>query len=243
MRVLNHDFGGYPYPLDLSRQLAQNGHEVVHVYCDSLLTTPGGKHRIRSDDPATLEIVPLVLDEPLAKYAFVKRRRQETQFGRMVATEIERRRPDVVISANAPLDTQRLIQRACRRHHLRFVYWLQDLIGVAANRILSQKLPVVGHLIGHYYLRLEAKLLRASDAVVPLTADFCPILTGWGVDPRRITVIENWQPVNEIPVGKKRNSWSIAEGYDELFCFIYAGTMSMKHNPELVAASPGICRR
>jgi glycosyltransferase involved in cell wall biosynthesis len=236
MRVLHHDFVGYPYPLDLSRQLAHDGYDVTHVYCDSLTTNPGGKFQRTQAYPTALEIVPLALDRPLEKFAFVTRRRQEIQFGTLVANEIARRSPDVVISANAPLDTQRLILRACRRRNISFIFWLQDLIGIAAKKILSRKIPVVGSLIGSYYVRMEAKLLLASDAVVPLTPDFVPLLLHRKIEPNRISVIENWAPIEEIPIGDKHNTWSEKHGLADKFCFIYAGTMGMKHNPQLLAA-------
>lgn len=236
MRILHHDYVGYPYPLDLSRQLARHGHEVAHVYCASQTTNPSGLYHTTPTDPSTLQILPLQLDRPLDKYAFVQRRRQEIQFGKMVVGEIERFQPDVVISANAPLDTQRLIVAACRRRDICFVFWVQDLIGVAAKSILKKKIPIVGSLIGEYYLRMEARLLRASDAVVPLTADFEIILRNWRVEPDRITVIENWAPIDAIPVGAKSNAWSREHGLENQFCFIYAGTMGMKHNPQLIAA-------
>lgn len=235
MHVLHHDFGGYPYPAELSRALAARGHRVTHAFCPSLETTPGGAFALRENDPDGLAFAPLDLGEPLAKYSFVKRWRQERRYGRLAAGLTTRLRPDAVLSANMPLDAQAHLLRTCRRLGIPFVFWLQDVIGVATHRLLRRKLPVVGEAIGRYYLALEARLLRQSDAVVPITDDFRPLLRRWGVADARITTIENWAPLADLPVRPKDNRWARAHGLDGRFVFLYAGTMGMKHNPELIA--------
>ena len=73
-----------------------------------------------------------------------------------------------------------------------FVFWLQDVIGVATHRLLRRKIPLVGEVVGRHYLALEARLLRRSDAVVSITDDFRPLLRRWRVDDARISTIENW---------------------------------------------------
>ena len=235
MHILHHDFGGYPYPAELSRALAARGHRVTHAFCPSLETTPGGAFARREDDPEGFDFAPLSLGEPLAKYDFLKRRRQEARYGVMAAELTERLRPDVVISANMPLDAQKTLQAACRKAGIPFVFWLQDVIGVATHRLLRRKLPIAGEVIGRYYLALEAKLLRRSDAVVPITDDFKPLLQEWGVADDRVTTIENWAPLAELSVRPKDNPWAVAQGLADRFVFLYAGTMGMKHNPELIA--------
>ena len=235
MHVLHHDFGGYPYPAELSRALAARGHRVTHAYCPSLETTPGGAFAKREGDAASLAFAPLDLGAPLAKYSFAKRWWQERRYGRLAADLTERLRPDVVISANMPLDAQATLQATCRRLGIPFVFWLQDVIGVATHRLLRNKLPLVGEVIGRHYLALEGRLLRRSDAVVPITDDFRPLLRDWGVDEGRVVTVENWAPLAELPVRAKTNGWAVEHGLDGRFVFLYAGTMGMKHNPELIA--------
>lgn len=234
MRVVIHDFGGYPYPIELSRALAKRGHQVLHVYCASLDTTPGGAFERRPDDPDTFEIAAIELEEPLRKFSFVKRWRQEREYGRLAAREVISFKPDVVVSANAPLDAQRILVNACRADGVRFVFWVQDLIGVAAERILTKRIPFVGRLIGRYYVRLERTLLRSSDEVVLLTDDFVPLMVEWKVPADRVHVIENWAPLHELPVVAKKNEWAREMQLDDKLVFIYAGTLAMKHNPDLL---------
>lgn len=234
MRILVHDFGGYPFPVPLSRALARRGHTVSHAYCASLETTPRGPLEPRLDDPPGFSIDALTLPRPLAKYAFVTRWRQENTYGRLVADAVERFQPDVVLSGNAPLDAQRRLFRACRDREIRFVFWLQDLIGIAAHRLLRRKIPGLGALVGRYYRSLERTLLRQSDAVVLITDDFLPILHVYGVPDERLHVIENWALLDETPVRPKTNHWAEVRGLADKTCLVYAGTLGMKHNPGLL---------
>lgn len=232
MRILSNDFGGYPYPVQLARELAARGHEVLHTYCASLQTTPQGTLVPQPDDPPTLTIAPVRLAAPLQKYAFVTRWRQEREYGHRLARLAADFRPDVVLSANTPLDAQQILMRATAPAP--FVFWLQDIIGIAAERLLRQKIPVLGALIGRHYVAMEARQLRASARVIPITDDFRPILDGWGVDPARVETVENWAPVEELPLASPDNAWARETGLDRDFVFLYAGTLAMKHNPDLL---------
>ncbi len=229
MRLLLNDFGGYPFVRPLARALAARGHTVRHTWCASLPTTPQGALALRPDDPPTLGAAPIHLAAPLDKYSFARRWRQEREFGRMVARDTVAFRPDVVLSANTPLDAQAMLMRATGAP---FVFWLQDLIGVAADRLLRRKIPVAGALVGRHYLAMEARQLRQSAHVVAITDDFRPYLAACGVDDRRVTTIENWAPIEEMPVLPRETAWARETGLDGAFVFLYAGTLALKHNPE-----------
>ena len=162
MRILVHDYPGHAFPVQLSRSLAALGHSVLHVYLASF-QAPKGPLAPRANDPKGLEIRGLVLDRPFAKYDFVRRVLQERRFGRMLGQAIARFAPDVVLSGNAPLDVQSAALAAARNARARFVFWMQDIYGVAIDRILRRRLPVVGHAIGAWYTHLERHLVRASD--------------------------------------------------------------------------------
>ena len=234
MHILQHDFGGYPYPAELSRELALRGHRVTHAWCSSLATTPGGAFTRRTSDSDTLDFEPISLGAPLEKYHYVRRWRQERRYGRLAVELTTRVQPDVVISANMPLDAQVPLLECCQRLGIPFVFWLQDLLGIAAERLLRQRLPVIGSLVGRYYVAKEARVLRTSDAVIPITDDFRPLLRTWDVSDERVTTIENWGPVAELPVLSKDNPWAREAGLSNSFVFLYAGTMGMKHDPELI---------
>ena len=57
-----------------------------------------------------------------------------------------------------------------------------------------------------------------------------------GVDHSRVFVIDNWAPLQEVVPTVKDNAWSRENGVAGKFCFMYSGTLGMKHRPELLLA-------
>lgn len=219
--------------MQLSRSLARRGFQVRHLYSGSIQTPRGALVR-KADDPATFEVASIELGESIAKYSFVKRRGQERRYGHLLAAEVDRYDPDVVISANTPLDVQAVLQRMCVLRGRRFVFWLQDVYSFGVERVLQKRLPVVWRPIAWYYRRLEQSMLSRSDHVILITEDFRSAL-----DPQRtrrdsVHVIENWAPIDEVPVRPKDNTWARKHGLHDKLCFLYSGTLGLKHNPNLL---------
>lgn len=231
MRILVHDFGGYAFALQLSQSLGSRGHLVCHAYCASLATTPPG---VNTSAETGVHIRPIDLGRPLNKYALLQRWRQEEVYGRLIARECADFKPDVVLSGNAPLSAQRHLVAACQKHDIPFVFWVQDFLGLAAHRILRKRLPVIGEAVGRYYIGLERRLLGRSEAVVAISEDFADMLQEGGPRAGSVSVIENWACLPELPAGPKRNAWAERQGLADGICFLYAGTLSMKHNPDLL---------
>ena len=180
MRVLVHDYPGHAFPVQLSRALARRGHTVRHL-CFPEFQAPKGPLARRADDPAGFDIAFLDLGAPFEKHSFVKRWCQERRLGALARAAIAGWKPDMVLAGNAPLDVQEGSLAGARDAGAGFVYWLQDLVGIAMRKILGRKLSLPGTLIGLAYEAKERRLLRAADAVVAITADFEPLLARWGV--------------------------------------------------------------
>jgi glycosyltransferase involved in cell wall biosynthesis len=237
VRIVVHDYSGHPFQAQLSRELARRGHEVWHL-TSADFQTPKGKLDADDATGGRLTTKALTLGEVFHKDSFVKRRGQEVAFGKLVGREIEQIRPDVVLSSNAPLDTQAGILKATRKAGARFIFWVQDLYGEAIYRILSAKFSLLGRMVGLHYKALEYRMLRASDAAVVISEDFKPILKRNGVDPARTHAIENWAPLDELaytPMGERPAGKPVR--------FLYTGTLGYKHNPELlvsIAALPNV---
>lgn len=178
MRILVHDYCGHPFGVQLSRQLAKRGYQVLHIYSSSFQTPKGTL--IKQDlDPDSFNVQGISLGGEFHKYNLFKRQRQEIEYGRLLAEKVLAFGPDAVISANTPLDAQKALLQACKNSQIRFIFWLQDIISVAISRILRKRFLGLGALIGTYYKRLERKLLHQSNYIVAITEDFRPILTGW----------------------------------------------------------------
>ena len=169
------------------------------------------------------------------KYSFRRRRAMEIAYGREVARLVRDLGPDVVLSSNTPTEAQASILAACRSEGCRFVFWCQDFYSIAVDKLVRKKIPVLGGLIGAYYKFLERKQLTASDHVVAITEDFKPIMVEeFGVDPRKVSVIPNWAPLESLPSLGKENPWALEQGLAGGFVFLYSGTLGMKHNPGLL---------
>ena len=233
MRVLNHDYAGHPFQVQLSRALASRNHEVLHIYSASN-QTPHGLLTRQSSDCNSFEVRPVYLSAPFRKYSYWQRRNQEIEYGRLVADEIRQWKPEVVISGNTPTEAQRVIQRRCRAQKSHFIFWVQDVYSVAVYKLLQKKLPVIGSVIGHGYMHMERKILRQSDAVILISEDFRPLMSTWGIEPSRTHVIHNWAPLEDVPLHPKANPWSKQYHLDSVPCLLYSGTLGMKHNPNLL---------
>ena len=229
MKVLLNDYGGYAFAVDLSAALTRRGHRVTHVY-----TSASGSPQGDLIDVPMLTFI----DIPIGtnRKADLRRRRQaERRYGRRVARVIGAQRPQAVIAANTPLDALRPIFRACRRRHIPFVLWWQDILSLAIESILAQRFGAPGRWLGRWYRRFEKQVLRRADAVIAVSPDFIETAASWGVPTQRMTVIPNWAPIDKLPVLPKDNAFSRRYGLLDTLVVLYAGTLGMKQNPQTIA--------
>src|SRR5262249_34480678 len=148
------------------------------------------------------------------------------------AAEAQRYRPEAVLSANTPLLAQAALMRRTRSEGARFVFWQQDILSVLMRRMLHERYGRLGGWAGAGLERLERKLLADSNSVVVISPDFVRILEAWGIPPERIAVIENWAPVDDIPVLPKANAWSRAMGLTDTVVYLYSGPLGLKHEAD-----------
>jgi len=235
VRILLHDYPGHAFPVQLSRALAARGHEVLHLHFGAF-QSPKGPLAPRPDDSPTLTIEGLELGETFQKYNFVQRARQEWKYGKLLTRRAAAWKPDVVIGGNAPLDPQAMLADLCHSRGIGFVFWLQDVYGMAIRKILRRKIPILGDLVGWRYEQLERRLWRQSGQVVAITEDFVPLLQSHGVERKRIAVVENWAALDDLPQRPRQNPWSERHGLNDKRVFLYSGTLGLKHNPAALAA-------
>ena len=88
MRLVLHDYSGHAFLVQLARQLARDGHDVLHLHFPGFQTPKGALLR-RPDDPPNFETRGLSLPGTFAKYSYVKRLRQEFAYGRLLAPRPE----------------------------------------------------------------------------------------------------------------------------------------------------------
>lgn len=233
-RLVIHDYAGHPFQVQLSRELARRGFEVLHLYAASI-STPRGPLRKRADDPPSLEIEGISLPgfdkENLARRWF-----QEWAYGHRIVDRVAAYHPDAILSGNAPLVPQRALQVYARGEGVRFVHWWQDVYSLAISSWLKAHFPILGRPIRDYFVNEEQKIVRGSDAVVAISKAFSERGESWSVPADRLSVIPNWAPIDDIPICRKGNSWAREHQFAAKFVFMYAGTLGLKHNPRLLTA-------
>lgn len=233
MRVLINDYAGHPFQVQLSRSLARRGYQVLHTYCSSN-QTPHGLLSKQDDDPENFSILPIELAREFNKYGLVTRWLQERELGKKIVETALYFKPNVIISANTPLGAQAQLVKLSHTKGIKFVFWVQDVLSVGISKVLKKRLPIVGSLIGKFFQRFERSLWEKSDEIILITEDFIPYMPVKLVKNKRVTVIENWAPLDELPMMPRANEWSHEYSLDDKFCFLYSGTLGMKHNPELL---------
>ena len=235
MRILVHDYAGHPFQVQLSRAPAARGHALLHLYAASN-PTPKGPLAPRADDPTGFTVEGLALARAYRRYAYLERWWHERAYGRLLARRIAAWRPEVVLCCNTPLDALVMAEARTHAEGARFVFWVQDLLGLAALRILRARLPVLGALVGRHHMALERRVARAADELVLITDDFAPLMRDWGIAERRIAVIENWAPLGAFPPAPRDNPWARAQGLAGTVVILYTGMLGLKHDPSLVLA-------
>jgi len=230
MKILINDYCGHPFQFDLSIELAKRNHSVLHMYTSA----SGGPKAISNNIPPNLNVIDIEM--PIVKKQnFIKRWSQEKKYGKIAIKEIAMFEPDVVISSNTPLSALKVIHKYCLNKKVNFVFWLQDIISIAARSILKKKLGFVGKIVGSFFKSIEYKILARSNHIITIADDFVDTIKDWGIIENKTSVIPNWSPIEQIPVLQKNNDFSRKHGLENKFVVLYSGTMGMKHDPFIVS--------
>jgi glycosyltransferase involved in cell wall biosynthesis len=244
MRLNLHDFSGHPFQVQLARELAARGHDVLHGYSTQFVTGRG-RLTVTADDPASLRIEGTTCDRPMVKYSPVGRTRFEFSYADAWRAQLEQEDFDLVIACNVPLFTLARMQRYFARRAQPWVLWHQDLyslgVGAEAGRMLPGPLARMARASVE---RIECAQVRGASGVVAITDAMLRQYDAWGVRRTGVQVIPNWAPLDDITPGPRDNAWSRANDLPaKSLRLLYAGTLGRKHNPllllELLDAAKG----
>ncbi len=238
MRILVHDYSGHPFQAELSRALAERGHQVTHSYNASYVSGKGGLSE--EDAVPGLSFRALRMSGEFAKYRPWTRLRQEVRYAWTLARHVRAERPDLVLVCNVPLLCHVLFAQLERT--VPMVFWQQDVYSQAIGREAVRRLGLVGRLLAVVADRMERLVVTRSAASIVIADTFLPVHERWGTSDA-VTVIPNWAPVDDLRPREKDNRWSRAHGLQDRPVLLYSGTLGLKHNPALLVELAALVRR
>jgi colanic acid biosynthesis glycosyl transferase WcaI len=243
MRLHVHDFSGHPFQVQLSRNLAARGHDVVHGY-SSQYVTGRGRLSVTPSDPSSLRIEGIAAAVPMIKYAPLGRARFERAYADAWRRSLDGQHFDVVVACNVPLFAMAFMRRYFIARSQPWVFWHQDIYSAGMAAETSRLLPApAARLSSRAFARAESALVRDASAVVAIGDGFVHQYRRWGVRHEHVRVIPNWAPLDELTPGDRDNAWSTRQRLPKApIRLMYAGTLGRKHNPLLLLELLDSCR-
>lgn len=232
MRLLVFDFSGHPFQAQLSRELSRRGHDVTHAWCDAYVS---GHGRLEAGPGETVRFSPVSVGRTIAKTSYAKRSLQEVRLGLDLLAFVRRTRPDVVLVANTPIPMMVMLAAMLWLRRTPWVLWHQDVQAVAVARLAGTKLSPIFSVLARVLEWGERWSSRRAAAIVVITEAFRAVHSKWGTADK-VTVIPNWAPLDEISPRERDNDWAVTHGLDDEPTLLYAGTLGLKHDPELLVA-------
>jgi glycosyltransferase involved in cell wall biosynthesis len=232
-KIAIHDYSGSAFTFQLAEFLATKESDIFYFHGGAMQAVQRAK--LNSNKP-NLYIDSVKIQRPFSKYQFQKRWVQEIEYGNNLANKLKQINPDLIISATTPLDAQNIILEQINTKKTNFVFWWQDISSLLIKNILMRKNPLLGWLIGEYYLSMERRQLRQSQRVIAIAEEFRAPYRAWGLDESKFHVLPNWAPLEELPLLPKDNPWARRFGLQDKFVFLYSGALALKHNPALLLA-------
>lgn len=222
-----HDFAGHPFQAELSNYLALKGYEVHHSYFAHV----GPVKASLSDifETGRIQFHEISFDQPYEIRSLLRRVLFELRIARELSKLSKVINPSISIFSNTPLIAASIYRATHFRE--RFILWHQDIFSFAFA-MKYQRSEKKDYRLLKWLLQLiekvESSLVSRSDYVVCISEDFLPVYSNWNVSLNKVSVIENWAPLDQIyssPVQRNMNS---------TLGFVYAGTLGMKHNPMIL---------
>lgn len=226
-KVVVFDFPGHPFQYELSEKLSLfDNFNIYHLYNAKQL---GPKSSFKKKNNLSV----IQVNKSFSKNFYI-RFFDEIFYSFLISYQIIKIRPNSIISSNCPLIPQFFIYLLCNVLNVKFIFWLQDIISIAAKEILKKQKNFFQKIVSSIFFKIEFFILRNSDHVITISDDFDEILIEHGVKNDNITCIPNWAPLKDIPQKKKINSFSTKYNLENSFNILYSGTLGFKHNPDVI---------
>lgn len=226
MRIVVLDYSGHIPQADLARNLAKLGHNVRHMYCSDYVSGRGAVDRELSD-PKDLEFLNISIKNDFNRYNPIERLKHELAIANVFWSKIQEFNPDHTIFSNVPLFAMSRLAKKMKSNNFPYLFWWQDVYSIAIGKAFRRLGPLAWPL-RQYLIGLEKKILRDAKSVVAISSNFEPIYISWEQDIKKFSIYPNWTPINLFP----HREPSMANSTQKIA--VYAGTLGMKHRPELL---------
>jgi len=227
LKIHVHDFAGHPFQAELSNELSNMGYEVIHTYF-----LHGSVPKAKFEDlnsTGKIKFQAIRLNQKYENQNLTKRILFEFGFFLKLLKVHFLERPNINMFANTPLLTA-ILFRVFARGSV-FVLWHQDIFSSAIRLLFEsgqKPLSFIRERLVWIVKLMESWLVNRSAWVICISESFLEMYKSWKVDLKKVTVIENWAPLNQFTfTGSSFFSVNSPK-------FLYAGTLGLKHNPQLL---------
>ncbi len=233
------DYGCHSFTFRLAAHLQANGFPISYL-ANGSLESPNLQSlpTWQTNFPDLIRIVRAA--RPYGKLNLRERLRGELDWASRCVEALEQSPPGAIVCSCLPLPVVSKIQSWARRRRIPFVYWLQDLQGIAIAELLGNRLGAVGAALGWIARNLELTFLKRSDHVIAIARAHERFLPSQIRNAERFTTLENWANIEDIPVLPRDNDWAARHQLHNTLNILYSGTLGFKHDltvfPALAAA-------
>jgi glycosyltransferase involved in cell wall biosynthesis len=208
--------------------LHAKGHEILHLRCTDYIT---GNADFSTGDfkKEELEFRGISAGFLFNRYKLSQRLKHETVMSGLFFSHLKENRPDYVILSNLPLLTAFLLTKKMKKNGLDYIYWWQDVYSLAIYYEIKARFKISNFgIVKRLLTQLERFVLLNSVGIVAISEKFLGLSEEWKFESNKVVVFPNWSPPEDFSYARA----------DDIFrsrqYFLYAGTLGLKHNPELL---------
>lgn len=219
MKIFLHDFGGYPFSVQLAESLTSKGYDVIYSYSSSYVGSRDLEKCQASD------VIPINFAMKLHKYHLVKRLIFEIRYGIHLRRLLKKTKVDVLLLSTTPLLVTLFIFLFPKS--FKVIIWHQDIYSQGMQSHLKTKFGPFSNILSLVFRKIEIFTLKVSDRIVYISRDFINFYhSNFILTPA--VYIPNWSPLVEIEPFQRE--YVDLDETPQPITIVYAGTVGKKHD-------------
>ncbi|MCX6453985.1 MAG: glycosyltransferase, partial [Actinobacteria bacterium] len=161
------------------------------------------------------------------RYNPIERIKHELAISDVFWAKIQEFNPDHSIFSNVPLIAMSRLAKRMQGNSRPYLFWWQDVYSLAMGNALK-KYGSLAWPLRQYLISLEKNVIKGAQSVVAISPNFKPIYCEWKQDPKKFSIYPNWTPTTLF---SSQNHSRTKTNEKKV---VYAGTLGLKHRPELL---------